>query len=416
MSEATEYAFYVGVDWATQAHQVVVLDRQRRVVMERVIEHTGVALIEWADGLVALAGGDPAQVAVAIEVPHGPVVETVLERGLHVYALNPKQLDRFRDRYTVAGAKDDRRDAFVAAAALMTDRPAFRRLSPTDPQLVRLRELARAEAELTQELARLANRLREQLLRYYPQALTLCPAADEPWLWALLEEAPTPAAARRLTAVRLTRLLRRHRIRRLTADAVLAQLQTTAVPVAPGTSEAISEHLAWVLPRLSLLETQRRECARRVEKLLTALSAPDPGQPGEHRDAAILRSLPGLGRTGTATMLAEASGLLATRAYHPLRAHTGIAPVTDRSGKRVAVHMRYACNARLRNAMYHWGRVSVQCDPHSRQHYTQLRQRGHSHARALRGVVDRLLRVLMAMLKTRTLYDPAQRRPLEKVA
>ncbi len=78
--------------------------------------------------------------------------------------------------------------------------------------------------------------------------------------------------------------------------------------------------------------------------------------------------------------------------------------------------MRYACNSRLRNAMYHWGRVSVQCDAHSRHHYALLRGRGHSYARALRGVVDRLLRILMVMLKTGTCYDSARRRPLEQIA
>jgi len=410
------YAFYVGVDWATEAHQVVVLDSQRRCVMERVVAHTGAALIEWADALVALAGGDPTRLAAAIEVPHGPVVETLLERGIHVYALNPKQLDRFRDRYTVAGAKDDRRDASVLAASLATDRPAFRCLQREDPQLIRLRELARAEAELQQELARLANRLRDQLLRYYPQALALCPAGNEPWFWAVLKLAPAPAAAQRLTRARVTHLLRAHRIRRLTAEAVLAELRTPAVPVAPGTSEAVGELIAWVLPRLALLHAQHRECGQRVETLLTTLSAPDPGQPGEHRDAAILRSLPGVGRMVAATMLAEAGRLLTPARADALRAHTGIAPVTDRSGKRVSVRMRYACSARLRDAMYHWGRTSIQRDAHCRAHYAQFRQRGHSHARALRGVVDRLLPVLMAMLKTRTLYDPALRRPVEESA
>ena len=78
-------------------------------------------------------GPDPQRIAVAIEVPHGAVVDALLEHGCHVFAINPKQLERFRDRHTVAGAKDDRRDAFVAGDALRTDRAAFRRLHPEDP-------------------------------------------------------------------------------------------------------------------------------------------------------------------------------------------------------------------------------------------------------------------------------------------
>src|SRR5499427_7193302 len=71
--------------------------------------HDGAALQAFTEWLTLLTGGEPARVAVGLEVPRGAVVDTLLERGFHVFALNPKQLDRFRDRYTVAGAKDDRR-------------------------------------------------------------------------------------------------------------------------------------------------------------------------------------------------------------------------------------------------------------------------------------------------------------------
>ena len=118
----------------------------------------------------------------AIEVPRGAMVEGLIERGFHVFALNPKQLDRFRDRHSVAGAKDDRRDAFVLADSVRTDRPSFRRLHLDAPPLLLLRELSRVEETLLEEFRRSANRLREQLHRFYPQMLQLCSAADEPWL------------------------------------------------------------------------------------------------------------------------------------------------------------------------------------------------------------------------------------------
>ncbi len=411
----SEYQYYVGVDWATEAHRVVVLDATRAPVADQVVEHTGAALTALADELIRRVGGEAGRLAVAIEVPRGPVVETLLERGCAVYALNPKQLDRFRDRYSVAGAKDDRRDARVLADALATDRAAFRRLQPDAPAVIRLRELGRMEDDLQQELTRVANRLRDHLLRFYPQVLALCPAANEPWVWALLALAPTPAAAQRVSRGRVAGLLRAHRIRRVTAEGVLAQLRTPAVFVTPGTVEAASERIAWLLPQLRLLHAQQRECAHRVEQVLAALEEL-PGQLREPRDVTILRSLPGVGRVVAATLLAEAASALQARDYHALRTHSGLAPVTRQSGKRRVVTMRYACHQRLRTAMYHWGRVSVQCDPHSRRHYAELRARGHAHARALRGVVDRLLHILIAMLKTRTCYDPSRRRPLEQTA
>ena len=401
------YRILVGIDWATQVHQVCVLDQEGRLVEQRRVEHRAEAIAAMIDRLIDLAGGDPACVAVGIEVPRGPVVEALVERGLHVYAINPKQLDRFRDRHTVAGAKDDRRDAFVVGDALRTDLSAFHRVRLDDPRIVHIRELSRIEQELTGEATRLANRLRDLLLRFYPQMLHLCPAADQPWLWALLRLAPTPRKGQKLRRNSVQRVLTEHRTRKWTADQIRAELKTQALVVAPGVTEAAAAHVTLLLPRLQLLASQRKDCSRALEALL----AEDVGQGnerGEHRDTEILRSLPGVGRVVAATMLAEASQPLAERNYHAARTLCGIAPVTKQSGKSSRVQMRYACNQRLRNAIYHWARVSAQYDPAAKLRYQTLRKRGHSHARALRSLADTLLRTLFAMLKSQTLYDPAR--------
>jgi hypothetical protein len=121
-----------------------------------------------------IAGGKPDRVAVAIEVPRGPIVEAFLEGRHAVFAINPKQLDRFRDRYTVAGAKDDSRDAYLAADSLRTDQYCFRRIGSDHPDVVRLRELSRIEENFGGDLRRLVNQLYQLLIRYYPQLLRLC--------------------------------------------------------------------------------------------------------------------------------------------------------------------------------------------------------------------------------------------------
>ena len=108
----------------------------------------------------------------------------------------------------------------------------------------------------------------------------------------------------------------------------------------------------------------------------------------------------------TATMLGEAAGLLAARDYATVRTYGGIAPVTQRSGKRCTVQMRYACNSRLRNALHHWAFSSLSVDRPARAYYDAARARGLGHARALRSLADRWLRILIAMLTARTLYDP----------
>src|SRR5262245_34827282 len=175
------YEWFVGIAWGSQQHQVCVLDRDRRLVGERAVDHDGASLAQLAAWLWTLSAGQPQRVSVAIEVPRGAMVEGLVERGFHVFAMNPKPLDRFRDRHRVAGAKDDRRDAFVLADSVRTDRPSFRRLQLDAPHLLLVRELSRAEETLLEAFRRSANRLREQLHRLYPQMLQLCSAADAPW-------------------------------------------------------------------------------------------------------------------------------------------------------------------------------------------------------------------------------------------
>ena len=142
------------------------------------------------------------------------------------------------------------------------------------------------------------------------------------------------------------------------------------------------------------------------ELLAEIVTEDDAGEREEQRDVSILNSLPGIGRIVLATLLAEATQALGERDYHTLRMLTGVAPVTWLSGKSCVVKMRQACNKRLRNAMYHWALVAIQHDTVSRERYYELRGRGHSHARALRSVSDRLLKVACVMLRNRTRYDP----------
>jgi len=412
MSE--EIRWWCGLDWGSEKHHAYLLDAKGSRLGEREVVHGGAGLAELCAWLIEATGGAPGQIAVAIETTHGPVVETFLERSFAVYAINPKQLDRFRDRFTVAGAKDDSRDAQVLADSLRTDARAFRRLSVEDPVVIELREWSRLHDDLKAELNRLGNRLREQLWRYYPQALEVA-GGDliAAWFLALWHQAPTPAKAVKLRQTTLEDLLKTRHIRRLDAAEILRILGQKPITVAPGTTEAAMGHIRLLLPRIRLINDQLKAAHHRLDELCAKLEAPEnePGQDGEHRDATILRSLPGVGRIVLAAMLAEAPEPLRERDYHALRALCGQAPVTRRSGKSCIVLRRYACNKRLAEAIYHWARVAVQHDPTSHQRYAALRQRGHSHGRALRTVGDRLLYLACTLLKRGVLYDPDHKSP-----
>ena len=191
MAEET-IGWFAAVDWGSKKHQACVLDARGGVAGEREFPHSGAGLTELADWVRSITGG-ASVVAIAVEVPHGPVVDVLLDRGFIVHSINPKQLDRLRDRFSVAGAKDDRRDAYVAASGLRTDRHLFRRVQAADPHIAELREWSRLAEELKQERVRLGNRLHHQIWRYYPQLLELTDDVAADWFLDLWTLAPTPA-------------------------------------------------------------------------------------------------------------------------------------------------------------------------------------------------------------------------------
>ena len=403
-----EFEIFVGVDWGDQEHHLCAVDALGRVVLETSMSHDGEAISLALARVVELAPGGANRIALGIETPRGAIVATALERGMAVFSVNPKQLDRLRDRFTVAGAKDDRRDALVLATSVRTDRGLFRPVALGSAKLVEMRELLRIHQDVTAECVMLGNRLRDQLQRYYPQIVALGSVHDERWLWALLERAPTPALGARLSVAKIRTILREHRVRRHTAEDVKKVLSAPALTVAPGVTEASQMHIEHLLPRLRLADSQRRQTVASLELLLAELSDDTNGR-REHRDAKVLRSLPGVGTMVGATMLAEASQALEQRDYRTLRSYAGVAPVTKQSGKSHRVVQRRACNTRLAEAMFHWAANAILKDPAARAQYERLRKAGHSRGRSLRGVADRLLAMLMAMLRSGEVYDPGKR-------
>lgn len=397
------FEVWVGIDWARGHHDVCVVEAQGKVVGERRFEHGGEGLQKLCEWL--REWGEPARVAVSIETPRGPVVETLQERGFAVFSINPKQLDRFRDRFSLAGCKDDRLDARVLAESLRTDQVRFRRLPLASAAELELRECSRLCDELQQERQRWLNRLREALWRYFPALLELSADIDTDWFLELCTWVPTPTEARSVTAAELEAFLRTHRVRCIDAPTALERLRARSLAVPDSIVRATQHHVALCIEHLRLLNQQHRRELRRLDELTTQLAEEQHKQ--EQRDVEILRSLPGVGRIILATLFAEASEPLRNRDYHALRALSGAAPVTRRSGKSHQVCARRACNGRLRDAMYHCSRLAMQRDDGYQQRYRSLRKRGKTHGHALREIADHLLLVGCALLRTGQMYDPA---------
>src|SRR5262249_20102502 len=157
-----------------------------------------------------------------------------------------------------------------------------------------------------------------------------------------------------------------------------------AIKVPDGVAAAAGIHIHSLIVRLQVVSRELNDAKRKLDEFCTAIGETGAvsEERAEHRDLAILRSRPGIGRIN---LLSEASGPLSRRDYQALRTLSGVAPVTKRSGKSHFVVMRYASHVRLRNTVYHWARVATQHDHESRTRYTALRRRGHSPGRAIRG-------------------------------
>lgn len=391
----------VGIDWGSESHQVCRIDGEEEP-RQRNFPHTG-------EGLRALVGFvlegeiDPEQIAVAIEVNHGAVVEALLAKGLRIHSINPKLLDRLRDRFSLAGAKDDRRDAFVLASCVESDAHAFRKIEPGNEENSRLRAATRLREELKSERRANTNRLWNELRDCRPELLPLCPAADEPWLWALIEKAPSPSEGAKLTRASVGAVLKRHRIRRLTSEEVQGALRRDVLSLR---SAYIESHAARVLVLVARLKLAQDQIVK-VEKQISAALAErvKAEEKTERRDLTILLSLPGFGSLTVATALGESGDAFDRRDYNALRSLCGAAPITKQSGGTRCVVMRQVCQPRLRVALHLAALRASRIDPKLGDLFLRARARGQSVGRAVRNIVDRLLFLAVQLLKKNQLYD-----------
>ena len=404
----------VGLDWSEAHLDACAVDPMGKVLGERRFgqDMPGLQqLTEW----ISRWQSDASRVGIAIELKRGSLITGLLERGFRVATINPKRLDRFRDRFTMAGAKDDRRDAHALADGLRTDPRAFAWLAPEDPLILQIREVSRAHDDLTAMEVADSNRLRDQLLRYYPSALKIDADLDEPWFLELILACPSPQAARRRRVSKVAAILRDHHIRRFDPAQLLETLRQPVPPVAAGAQEAAVHAVTMIARRLQLTTQQRAENLRHGDALVNEMirrGETDPEHAGEQRDLAIIRSCPGVGLIVLIALLAEGWEPLRHRQYPILRVLSGVAPVTRRSGKKTAVFMRRACSPTLRQALHHMARAAATHYPAWRARHQRNLDRGLKACHSHRILGDQLLRMMIAALESGCAYDESKLRKI----
>src|SRR5712671_1515441 len=216
--------YYIGVDWADETDAVWVVDEAGDTVVQRTIAHTVTARSEWARWLRERQA-EGIELWAAIERPHGRIVDFLLDHGVVVYAINPKSLDRARDRFRVGGSKSDPFDARVLALFLRSDHASLRPLRPSSEAAQELKGLTRDYRRQVHLQTRLLNQLTVTLKEYYPRALELCEDLTASWARNFLATYPTPAAAAALTKANWQAFARAHRLGATRAAALWEILQ-----------------------------------------------------------------------------------------------------------------------------------------------------------------------------------------------
>jgi transposase len=277
-----------------------------------------------------------------------------------------------------------------------------------------LQAATRLRGDLKSAFGADANRLWSELRDYRPGLLDLCPGADEPWLWALIEKAPSPSQGAKLTRASIGAVLKRHRIRRLTIEDVQTVLRKDVLSLRP---VYIESHVARVLVLTAKLKLAQSQIDKIEKEIKTELAERvQSEEQTKRRDLTILLSLPGFGPLTTATALGESGDAFERRDYNALRSICGAAPVTKQSGGSRFVVMRQFCQPRLRVALHIAALQAIRIDPKFHDLYVRARARGHTVGRAIRNIVDRLLCLAVQLLRKNELYDITRRQLVPEVA
>lgn len=395
---------FAGVDWASQEHAVCVVDANGRIAEGGRYRHDERGLRALCDRLVELG-----VLLVAVERPDGLLIERLLDCGLHVIAVHPNQVAASRPRFSAAGAKSDRFDAFVLAELARTDSHRFRVLVPDSDATKALRALTRAREELVETRVALANALRAQLECFWPGAAAIFADIDSPIALAFLRRYPAPGDARGLGEQRLQRFLARHHYcGRRPARELLARLRAAADGRA-GTLETEARRQI-VLGLVAALQPLVAQIAQLTSEIRSALA--------DHPDGETFRSLFRDPKTAIcpATLLAEMGDC---RPRYPtktaLAGDGGQAPVAKESGKSKRAHFRWACDHRLRDAFATLADTSRHTNPWAADIYNRARARGATHPHAIRILGRAWSGVIWRIWHDHTTYDPALHGSLQRL-
>lgn len=389
---------FVGDDWSEENHDVELMDASGGTLARARLKE-GAAGMSRLHAMIGEHAGDDDEpvVRVGIETDRGLWVMALTAAGYEVFAINPLQTSRYRDRHQVSGSKSDAGDAHVLADMVRTDSHQLRRVAADTPAAQAVKVVARAHKTLIWERTRHVNRLRHQLLDFFPAAVEAFDDLDAPDTLELLSKAPDPASAAKLTTAQVSAVLKRAGRRNITdrTAVIRAAFRSPQLAQPPQVTRACASVVRALTAVLAALNEQ-----------ITVMEAQVDAHFLQHPDAEIIMSQPGLGHILGARVLAEFGDDPARYASAKARKnYAATSPITRTSGKRKIVLARYVHNDRLLDALDSQAFCALTASPGARAYYDRQKERGISHHAALRQLANRLTGILHGCLKDRTLYD-----------
>ena len=385
---------FAGIDWASDHHDVLVLDREGDKVRSFRAAHSAEGLRYMCDLLKEAAGGDPSRLGIAIETSHGLLVSTLLDEGFTIYPVNPKESE---NRRKSSGAKTDKIDANILAKMLRSEYKDMKPFKPSSETVAELRQLTRDQNNLVQMQTALQNQLRACLLDYYPVFPSLFSGLDLDITLAFLREYPTFEEARALDMEKLTKFLREHRHPKSyeAATRIFEKLRAPQLQAKPHVVRAKSRLALALVEQLQVLKKQIKEYDREIRALFRT-----------HSDSVIFASLPRAGNRLAPRLLAEWGDDRERFDFNrEVQALSGTSPTPFQSGKYSRPHFRWSCVKDFRYAMQLFAWESTISEPWAREYYDSQRKRGKTHQQAIRALANVWIRIIFAMWKTRQPYN-----------
>lgn len=381
-----------GIDWASDHHDVSIVNESGIEVKGRKIDDTLKGYWELLQVLKSIGGDIP----IAIECKERLFISFLISEGYTIYPINPRSVDRYKDRYNVAGTKTDPIDAFALADILRTDRHKHRPLVYSSEEVRRLQLLCNEYDKLLKNKNVLEGQLFDGLSKYYPLALNLFHANSCKILYRLVLGYPTYEQLKSVDFDELSRFLKKnHYLNPKHIEKVYRTVQETGYYHTDIFDEILST-TATTLSSMLLVVTEQLETVKKKMAQITKSHALGP----------VFYSLPGSGDVMSAKLLAlmgDNQELYSDPAE--IQAYAGVAPVIKRSGKVFRVVFRFACNKDQRDTMTWFAFCSLQHCPWAREYYDRKRSEGKRHYEACRMLGFKWLRVIFQLWRHGKMYD-----------